>query len=316
MSASIESQYDIQSTLAEDYKKQLKADPTFQSMSAEDQKSALDNIDNDTKAIAGYAAKAEQGRSAEITHDLSKRQKKLMQDGFSVDNYNRPSKKSGGHNLEINDTIKSEHKQTLEQYNSMEKEDWEKYLYSAEGRDAEYRLASAKYENDKANGDLTEVEDLRRKKELRKLKVSQMWNKDVRDAYSLAGSRTDMQGLLNELDNRADMVGYLNALNRAMYDAGVITASTYKSRNRNINNLESSKGHRGKKGKRSVYSAASKAALSAYTKALSSGNGIKVGSGARVPSTTHRMSTVALATSIKKASLGAQAKVSVKKGIK
>lgn len=124
-----------------------------------------------------------------------------------------------------------------------------------------------------------------------------------------------MQGLLNELDNRTDMVGYLNALNRAMYDAGVITASAYKSRNRNINNLESSKGHRGKKGKKSVYSAASKAALSAYTKALSSGNGIKVGSGARVPSTTHRMSAVALATSIKKASLGAQAKVRVKKGI-
>lgn len=316
MSASIENQYDIQSTLAEDYKKQLKADPAFQNMSAEDQKSALDNIDNDTKAIAEYAAKTEQGRSAEITYDLSKRQKKLMQDGFSVDNYNRPIKKGGGHNLEINDTIKSEHKKTLEQYNSMEKEDWEKYLYSVEGRDAEYRLASAKYENDKANGDLTEVEDLRRKKELRKLKVSQIWNKDVRDAYSLAGSKTDMQGLLKELDNRADMVGYLNALNRAMYDAGVITASTYKSRNRNINNLESSKGHRGKKGKRSVYSAASKAALSAYTKALSSGNGIKVGSGARVPSTTHRMSAVALATSIKKASLGAQAKVSVKKGIK
>lgn len=315
MSASVESQYDIQSTLAEDYKKQLKADPAFQSMSAEDQKSALDNIDNDTKAIAGYAAKTEQGRSAEITHDLSKRQKKLMQDGFSVDNYNRPIKKGGGHNLEINDTIKSEHKKTLEQYNSMEKEDWEKYLYSVEGRDAEYRLASAKYENDKANGDLTEVEDLRRKKELRKLKISQIWNKDVRDAYSLAGSRTDMQGLLNELDNRTDMVGYLNALNRAMYDAGVITASAYKSRNRNINNLESSKGHRGKKGKKSVYSAASKAALSAYTKALSSGNGIKVGSGARVPSTTHRMSAVALATSIKKASLGAQAKVRVKKGI-
>lgn len=315
MSASIESQYDIQSTLAEDYKKQLKADPAFQNMSAEDQKSALDNIDNDTKAIAGYAAKTEQGRSAEITHDLSKRQKKLMQDGFSVDNYNRPIKKGGGHNLEINDTIKSEHKKTLEQYNSMEKEDWEKYLYSVEGRDAEYRLASAKYENDKANGDLTEVEDLRRKKELRKLKVSQTWDKSVRDAYSLAGSKTDMQGLLKELDNRADMVGYLNALNRAMYDAGVITASTYKSRNRNINNLESSKSSKGKRSKKSTYSTASKTALSAYAKALASGNSIKVNKSTSAPSTSRKMSAVALATGIKKASLGAQAKVSVKKGI-
>lgn len=126
-----------------------------------------------------------------------------------------------------------------------------------------------------------------------------------------------MQNLLGELDNRADMVGYLNALNRAMYDAGVISASTYKSRNRNINNLESSKsGKVRRSSKKSAYSAASKTALSAYAKALASGNEIKVNSGARAPSTSRRMNAVALATNIKKANLGTQARVSVKKGIK
>lgn len=316
MSASVESQYDIQATLAEDYKKKLKADPAFQALDANEQKKALDRIDTDTKAIASFAAKTEQGRTNEITSELSKRQKALMQDGFDVNNYNKPSKNGNGHGVEISESLGNEYKQVLDKYNSMEKEDWERYIYTTEGREAEYKLAEAKFENDKANGNLTEVQELKRKKELRKLKVSQNWNKDVRDAYSLAGSRADMQSLLGELDNRADMVGYLNALNRAMYDAGVISASTYKSRNRNINNLESSKRGKGKRSRKSAYSAASRTALSAYAKALASGNEINVNSGARAPSTSRRMNAVALATNIKKANLGTQARVSVKKGIK
>lgn len=316
MSASVESQYDIQAALAEDYKKKLKADPAFQALDANEQKKALDHIDTDTKAIAGFAAKTEQGRTNEITSELSKRQKALMQDGFDVNNYNKPSKNGNGHGVEISESLGNEYKQVLDKYNSMEKEDWERYIYTTEGREAEYKLAEAKFENDKANGNLTEVQELKRKKELRKLKVSQNWNKDVRDAYSLAGSRADMQNLLGELDNRADMVGYLNALNRAMYDAGVISASTYKSRNRNINNLESSKRGKGKRSRKSAYSAASKTALSAYAKALASGNEIKVNSVTRAPSTSRRMNAVALATNIKKANLGARARVSVKKGIK
>lgn len=224
------------------------------------------------------------------------------------------TKRSNG-TIEINDTISDEYKKTLDTYNSMDKEDWEKHIYSDEGRSAEYQLAAAKYENDKANGELTEVEDVKRKKELRKLKVSQNWNKDVRDAYSLAGSKTDVQGLLDELDNRDDMVGYLNALNRAMYDAGVITASTYKSRNRNINNLESSTSRSGGSKSKSAYSNAAKSALSAYAKALADGNAIKVNKTSNAPSTSRRMSALTLATNIKKSNLGAQAKVSVKKGI-
>lgn len=224
------------------------------------------------------------------------------------------TKRSNG-TIEINDTISDEYKKTLDTYNSMDKEDWEKHIYSDEGRSAEYQLAAAKYENDKANGELTEVEDVKRKKELRKLKVSQNWNKDVRDAYSLAGSKTDIQGLLDELDNRDDMVGYLNALNRAMYDAGVITASTYKSRNRNINNLESSTSGSGRSKSKSTYSNAANSALSAYTKALAGGNAIKVNKAPSAPSTSRKLSALTLATNIKKSNLGAQAKVSVKKGI-
>lgn len=314
MSASVESQYDIQATLAKDYKNQLKSDPAFQALDANEQKKALDQIDTDTRAIAGFAAKTEQGRTNEITNDLSKRQKELMQNGFSVSNYNQPNKNKGSNrSIEVSDTLNAEHRKVLDEYSVMEKEDWEKYIYSTAGREAEYKLAAAKLENDKANGKLTDVQALKREKEVRKLKVSQLWDKNVRDIYSLAGSRTDMQSILNEVDNRDDMVGYLNALNRAMYESGVITASTYKSRNRNINNLGSSNGSKKQK---SAYSAASKAALSAYTKSLAGGNEIKVNSSKRAPSTSHRMNTVAIATGIKKAQLGAQAKVSVRKGIK
>ena len=52
-----------------------------------------------------------------------------------------------------------------------------------------------------------------------------------------------MQEYLNSLDDstRAETVSILNGLNRAMYDAGVIQASTYKTRANAINGTTTAK---------------------------------------------------------------------------
>jgi hypothetical protein len=127
----------------------------------------------------------------------------------------------------------------------MTSEDWDKFINgsSAESAAAEYKLAKAKYENDLAEGKINDAQKVKKEKELRKLNVSKDWEKKYRDAYGLAGTKADMQAYLNGLDGdtRTKTVSVLNGLNRAMYEAGVITASTYKTRYNAINNTTAKK---------------------------------------------------------------------------
>ena len=86
-----------------------------------------------------------------------------------------------------------------------------------------------------------------------------------------------MQAFLNELDDetRAQTVATLNGLNNAMYEAGIITASTYKTRANAINNTVSSKSSGGRKSSssKSKYdgmTSAEASALSSLAKTLAS----------------------------------------------
>ena len=181
---------------------------------------------------------------------------------------------SGRSAITVNDSLNQASKDVLKKYNSMSSDDWNDYIYgtSADSAAAEYNLAKAKYENDLANGKLTEPQRIKREKELAKLAVSQKWTKDYRDAYSLAGTKADMQAFLNELDDatRAQTVATLNGLNNAMYEAGIITASTYKTRYNAINNTTSSKSSGRKSSKKSSdgISSAEASALASLAKTM------------------------------------------------
>ena len=214
--------------------------------------------------------------------------------------------------IKISDNLSGEYKSILEKYNSMSSDDWNKYLYgnNPESAAAEYDLAKAKYENDLANGSLTDVQKIKRQKELDKLEVSQKWSKDVRDAYSLAGTKADIQELLSSLDDsaREQMVGKLNALNNAMYEAGAISKSTYNSRGRNINNLAGNSGS-----KKSGISSSEASALTNAIKALSSStSGYDVKATSKPTNSTMKKSQ--LKTSVKKTYTPKQSTISVKKG--
>ena len=192
--------------------------------------------------IASTKAKLEQGRESEISKDLSDRQKGLLANGMDINEYiNSVTTKKSGKNITINDELGDNHKSVLEKYQSMKSDEWEEYTYKE--KTAEYDLTEAKYQNDKANGELTNTEIVKKEKELRKMKVSKDYDKAIREVYGLAGTKADIQAALNLAENndeRQAIVDELNKLNRAMYDAGVINATTYKTRNRNINNYTSS----------------------------------------------------------------------------
>ena len=222
------------------------------------------------------------------------------------------SKDTGKNAIAMLDSLSQESKDILTKYNSMTKEDWNKYIKgsSADSSAAEYRLAKAKYESDLANGKLNEAQKIKREKELAKLEVSQKWEKKYRDAYSLAGTKTDMQTYLNKLDEktRAQTVAVLNGLNNAMLEAGVIKSSTYKTRANAINNSSSRRKSSGRRRKSSgsrsgssskstteekVMSSAEASALSGLAKTLvKNTNRTKSSSnlGAKAPETKRKMS--------------------------
>ena len=306
LSGTVESQYEIAEGLAKNYKNEVKNSDAFKNLTSEQQQKVLNAIDSDMNSIASLSAKVEQGRADENS-SLTKRQTEIVANGFNADDYikavtdkntvyNGSGTKGAGQTLtgnildygktasrnnaiEANSSISNDSKSILEKYNSMTSDDWNDYVYgaSAEAAAAEYKLALAKYENDLANDKLTEPQRIKREKELAKLAVSQKWTKDYRDAYSLAGTKADMQAFLNELDDetRAQTVATLNGLNNAMYEAGIITASTYKTRANAINNTVSSKSSGGRKSSssKSKYdgmTSAEASALSSLAKTLAS----------------------------------------------
>jgi hypothetical protein len=230
--------------------------------------------------------------------------------------------------ITANSSLGQSSKDILNKYNSMSKEDWNDYLYgsSAESAAAEYKLAKAKYENDLAEGKINDAQRIKKEKELRKLNVSKDWEKKYRDAYGLAGSKSDMQEFLNTLDDneRAETVGILNGLNRAMYEAGVIQASTYKSRSNAINGTTTAKRSGGRKksssGKSSSgMSSAEASALSSLAKTMVKNNNSNKASTPKAPETKRKMARTKSSgnkTSLNSYSTNLATKATVTKGTK
>lgn len=326
LSGTVESQYEIAEGLAKNYKKEIKNSEAFKSLSSENQQKVLNAIDNDMKGIASVSTKVEQGKANDKT-SLTKRQTEIVANGFNSDSYinavtdKKATYSGSGQNgagqtlngnvldygktavrnnpVEISDSISGDSKSILSKYNSMKSDDWNKYIYgtSEDSAAAEYKLALAKYENDLANGKINDAQKVKKEKELAKLAVSQKWTKDYRDAYSLAGTKADMQAYLNGLDaeTRKKTVSTLNGLNNAMYEAGIISASTYKTRYNAINNTTSKKsGGRkrssGKSSKSEGISSAEASALASLAKTMTKGDdGVKIKT-PEAPETKRKMS--------------------------
>lgn len=353
LSGTVESQYEIAEGLAKNYKNEVKNSEAFKNLTSAEQQKVLNDIDSDMKSIASMATKVEQGRNEELEgKSLTARQTEIVNNGFNADSYisaitDKKATYSGNGNggdvttlggnlsdygktgkrnnsITANDSLGEDYKAILDKYNSMDSDEWNEYIYgtSAESAAAEYKLAKAKYENDLANGDINEAQKIKRQKELAKLAVSQNWTKEYRDAYSLAGTKADMQAYLNTLDDaeRAQTVAVLNGLNNAMYEAGIITASTYKTRANAINNTVSGRSSgSGRKKSSDGITSAEASALSSLAKTLVKNTNSTKASKSSAPTTNRKMANTKSSsnkTGLAKYTPSAKKKVSVTKGAK
>lgn len=314
------SEYNTQADNAKDYKSQVKETEEYKSLSNEDKSKVLKAIDTDTKAIASKQYK--ERNNIENDDKLSSRQQTLSE-GFNASDYVNTVIDGANtkRKIDINDSISNQSKDILNKYSKMTSEEWD--AYEKKNDNAEYDYAKAKYENDVANGKLTEAQKINKEAELKKLSVGSTYSSDIRDAYSLAGTKSKMQALLNKMNDetRESTVDELNKLNRDMYNSGVISASTYKTRKNAINNTTSSSSSSGYS--RSGSSSNSEIGyyemqtLNKLAKALAETNPIKVGSNATNSNsiaTNRKMKQTELSNG-RKQSYGSSPKISVKKGI-
>lgn len=95
---------------------------------------------------------------------------------------------------------------------------------SARENDWEYKYALAKYNNDKLNGKLTEVEDIRQQDALAKKYVGSKYSKTIRDSFGLA--KKDLERYVTEHPDQAkDLLAY----DQELYNNGLESSLKFKN---------------------------------------------------------------------------------------
>jgi len=90
--------------------------------------------------------------------------------------------KSSGSKSEVNDKTSDYTKKVLNEYNTLDAETKKSKAYKENSYD--FKVAQAKYDNDKVSGKLSTVQDINRKQAVEKAKVGKDYSKDIREAYS------------------------------------------------------------------------------------------------------------------------------------
>ncbi len=164
-------------------------------------------------------------------------QKKLVSEGIisaekleGLNNYDENLRKKLGYedtskSQYINQSISEKSKTVLNQYYEMDsdqREDW-----FNKGRSNEYKYWKAKYENDKAEGKVSKIEDIRYKKALAKDKVGSRYTKDVRDLYNL--SKADLYSYLSKEKKGAKLSEELIRYDQDLYNKGLTRYLKFKT---------------------------------------------------------------------------------------
>lgn len=99
--------------------------------------------------------------------------------------------------------------------------------YLASNKDAEYKLAAAAYEKQKAAGAMSDVQAISAQQRLAKLQVGTSYDKSVRDLYGL--SKDNIAGYLSSHPNGATLSNQLVSYDNALVSAGVISTPKFKT---------------------------------------------------------------------------------------
>lgn len=173
---------------------------------------------------------------------IGKGEWKLGDDGLIRDT--KTGKIQKGHYEKLTKAFRSEGSDSRDVYKD--------YLNSYEGHELEYSEFKKEYDEKVASGEYSKKQQTKEKQKLDRLEAQKDWEKEYRDAYSLAESSNDIKkyySLYQTDEEQATVRGKLNAINDRMLEKGLISQKTYNSRYKNINGIEgSSRSGGGRKG--------------------------------------------------------------------
>lgn len=223
----------------ERFKKQVTDSDAYKKAEPYDKGRMLNRLESDLNAVAyDKAGKTKEGDK------LTKKQQSLKDEGFKVDTYTSLDSKSEGSTTKVNAKLASSSKDVLKKYDSLD--ETKRNEWFAKENDAEFKYAAAKYENDKAEGKIDDIQDMGRRKSLAKEEVGSKFPKRVRDLYT-KGKADVYNYVINAKDGEQlakDLIDYDNAL----YAAGLTTYDKPKF----INGLAPQKGGRKGSGTRTA----------------------------------------------------------------
>jgi hypothetical protein len=128
----------------------------------------------------------------------------------------------------VNAKLASTHKDTLKKYDEMDA-DQRKQWFNTEN-DAEFKYAAAKFENDLAEGKISKIQEIGRRKSLAKEEIGSKFSKEVRDLYYQLG-KADLYDYVTKAKNGQQLADDLLAYDQALYDAGLTTYGSLKFKN-------------------------------------------------------------------------------------
>lgn len=215
------------------------------------------NDDTAIKIAKGDLVQSEDGlirnQNGEIDRNFYKNYSKLIENEKGSENYYLAKKAA----MTLNDNLSNSDVDILMKKSEMggDKDDtgtseWAKYIYSNEGKSAEYQVMLANYNNNKLNNNLSAKEQVEMPSKLKRAEVQSSFNKIDRDGYGLTGNFDNTQAYLDlqETDEgKEQMRANLNAINAKMLETGLITQKTYNSRYKNINGVSGSSSSSSKK---------------------------------------------------------------------
>lgn len=102
-----------------------------------------------------------------------------------------------------------------------------KVAYNNLHPDAQYQLALAKYNDNKASGKLTQAQDIAAQYSLAKAQVGADFDKNTRDFYGL--TKSEINNLVTTDPNGKDIASKLIAYDNALYKAGFISTPKFKN---------------------------------------------------------------------------------------
>jgi hypothetical protein len=191
----------------------------YKKLSDVDKANALNKTRTDITALEqrDYVSKNNLG-----TYDkkLTKSQAALAQNG-DVAKYANLSDASSS----ISDKLATSSKDVLSKYDSLDTAGRTKWFSTQ--NDAQYQYNKAKYENDKANGSISKVEDIARRRSLKRDEIGSKYSKDSRELYSL--NKQDIYDYVSKDKNGKKIADELLKYDRALYDAGVTKYLKFKA---------------------------------------------------------------------------------------